>query len=237
MVCLHHFKKESWGTKIEPWHEKALEYIIHRLLKEKEQIQDPLYILDIGCGKGAVLEYFITSIKKLFNIDVKAYGVDVIEEFSTHVKSGDVKFYKCDVSFEKLPFPDNYFDIVLAFEVFRVLKNSGIMIISTSPNLRWWVNIILLILGYQPYIPDTGFYKNYGTFSEVESGGHIRAYTPKSLKEIVQSSGFRVIKLIGIHQPYQPNKKWKLLFKAWDRLVSKCFPGLAYDIILVAKKG
>ncbi|RLE63184.1 MAG: hypothetical protein DRJ47_09705 [Thermoprotei archaeon] len=251
MAYSHFLKKESWGQKIEPWHRKALGHVIRHLLKEKNVVSDQLRILDIGCGKGVISEYFMKNIKRCFHVNVEVYGIDIVEDFSMSVKSRGARFYKCDVSFEKLPFPDDYFDIVLAFEViehllipenflheaYRVLKNDGIIIITTSPNLRWWANILLLILGYQPYIPDTGFYKNYGTFSEVEPGGHIRAYTPKSLKEIVRSSGFRVVKLIGMPQPYQPNKKWKLLFKAWDKLVSKCFPGLAYDLMLIAKRG
>jgi len=242
------FKKEDWGAKIELWHEKAFRCAIH-ILKQKT-IPNTLRILDIGCGKGSVLRYFATNIKKELDVNnIEIYGIDVVNDFSMDIEKIGAKFYKCDVSFESLPFPNNYFDLILSFEVIehllvpenflkeghRVLKDNGIMII-TSPNLRWWVNILLLILGFQPYIPDTGFYKNYGTFSEVEAQGHIRAYTLRAIKEILGSYRFEIIKIIGIEHPYETVNVWKKGVKVFDKLIAKLFPSLCYSLLVISQK-
>ena len=101
-------------------------------------------LLDLGCGQE------ITKIKR--KVD-EYYGVDIIESDNPNIK-------KCDLFVEKIPFDDNTFDYVTAFdflehvprvvyykdklhhpfihvmnEVYRILKKDGILIIH-SPVLN-----------------------------------------------------------------------------------------------------
>lgn len=85
----------------------------------------PKNVLDVGCGTGALVHAFI-------NLGVKAYGVDVskdaisiakekVKERLRDVKEEDLPFYILDVEEEILPFQDDYFDLITAFELMEHL--------------------------------------------------------------------------------------------------------------------
>ena len=106
-------------------------------------------ILDIGCGGGANLKRLMQRSQK-----AKVTGVDyspVSVEKSRSVNADAIASGRCKVleaSVESLPFEDNTFDIITAFEtvyfwpnieksfgeVKRVLKPGGIFLIGTESN-------------------------------------------------------------------------------------------------------
>ena len=73
--------------------------------------------LDLGCGK---------SPRNPFSAD-DVYGVDIIERYDPNL---NFVFKKCNLSLEKLPFQDDYFDSVSAYDLFehipRVHMESGL---------------------------------------------------------------------------------------------------------------
>ena len=102
------------------------------------------YILDIGCGGGGNLKYFAKTV-----IDGKVYGIDYSEtavNISTkvnkkYIEKSIMEIHQSSVS--SLPFNNNFFDIVTAFEsyyfwpdlirdlqeIYRVLKPNGCLIL------------------------------------------------------------------------------------------------------------
>jgi SAM-dependent methyltransferase len=76
-------------------------------------------ILDVGCAKGFMLYDF----KKL-NKEFKVYGVDIsnyaiehsLEEVKNYLKVADARY---------LPFPDNYFDLVISINTIHNLDIKG----------------------------------------------------------------------------------------------------------------
>ena len=150
-----------------------------------------------------------------------------------------------DISKDKLPFQGNSIDLITAFEIiehlinpdhmlreaYRVLRKGGYLLLST-PNLASWANRIAMLLGYQPY--------NVETSTEIYAGvlikwkglrpiGHIRAYTLKALKELLDYHKFKIIKVKGT---YDIVPKWILPI---DRMLS-FKASLARRIIFLAKK-
>lgn len=124
----------------------AIEYIKKILNKEDK-------ILDIGCGAG----YFL---KQLFdNGFYKIYGIDIDDYLVFPEISKVAKMSFLDVSMEKIPAQDNYFDLVTAFQVMehlenpfhfiqetqRVLKTGGILMFSipNSFNLKSRLKFLL----------------------------------------------------------------------------------------------
>ncbi|MBU4338251.1 class I SAM-dependent methyltransferase [Patescibacteria group bacterium] len=108
-----------------------------------------LNILDAGCAYGLMLERFSSSFHK-FGIDVSQYAIDIAQKRlpEANFKTGNIE--------ERLPYEENFFDIVLANDllehlenpmmalknIYRVLKKGGILYITT-PNLNNTRKIIL----------------------------------------------------------------------------------------------
>ena len=107
-------------------------------------------ILDIGCGGGVNVERFLKMTEnKVFGLDYSELAVERSSELNRlDIEEGRCKIIQGSVS--DLPFDDNFFDIVTAFEtvyfwpdflndlkeIYRVLKDDGIIFIANEalPN-------------------------------------------------------------------------------------------------------
>lgn len=102
-------------------------------------------ILDVGCGDGE----FTISVKKNFQCEVYALDIPRPESpiWIRKLRKYGVEFYFCDITKEKLPFKNEYFDVITfldvlehlitshpPFQVFkefnRVLRHNGYLILS-----------------------------------------------------------------------------------------------------------
>jgi len=198
-------------------------------------------ILDLGCGDGSVL---VEVANALGIKDI--YGVDIDEVALRRAAKRGVKVLKIDLNSDPLPFKDESFDVVLMEEVIehlvnpdnairearRVLKVGGLFLIST-PNLAWWLNRIVLLLGYQPYWSECSTIYNVGKFRRNHRwplSGHLRLYTYRALKHLLELHGFKVIASRGVTYNNLPS-----VFKHLDRLISK-IPSLAQIVMILAQK-
>lgn len=113
-------------------------------------IQSNSTILDIGCGRGEILRICAANNIRAYGIDYSSDAVEIatnyISKHSTAKNLVTIRNMDCT----KLDFPDNFFthvfmlDIVehlypkdlekTLYEVKRVLKNGGKLIIHTNPN-------------------------------------------------------------------------------------------------------
>ncbi|WP_397540260.1 class I SAM-dependent methyltransferase [Rummeliibacillus pycnus] len=111
---------------------------------EKMKISGNAVMLDIGCGGGKAIQLMskINTYGKIYGIDYSEQAVkDSIRANKTDVATG--KVYVQQASVTDIPFPENEFDIITAFqthyfwsdlengikEVFRVLKSEGSFLI------------------------------------------------------------------------------------------------------------
>ncbi len=139
--------------------------IFTRQFKERQQIASFLFnllvqqkpaidkILDIGFGYGDFL-----SVASSWGI--KTYGVDISGEALKLAKNfvPQSKLSQLDVSKQKLPFKNSYFDVVITFdvvehisqtslffsEIYRVLAPGGVLFLITTPHnfLGQIINIV-----------------------------------------------------------------------------------------------
>ncbi|MBP7506963.1 MAG: class I SAM-dependent methyltransferase [Prolixibacteraceae bacterium] len=143
--------------------------------------------LDVGCAVGKFLQTLPDTFEKWgteFSEDAARMGRD---KFNLNIISGQVR---------DAPLPLNYFDVVQMRGVLEhsqnpyedltkirmVLKDSGLLRISQLPNIG----------GISARLFKT-------RFNQVKPGEHLYYFTPKTLKLMLDKTGFRIV---SIDYPY-----------------------------------
>ena len=137
---------EFTGERLVPskFEENAQLYIEHitRYIFAEKYVKNRV-VLDVGCGCGYGTQRLSQYATEIAGIDISTDAIDYCN--SNHAR-GNINFKKMDCY--HMDFPKNYFDVVVSFEViehledqvryldeiFRVLKEGGIFIVST-PNI------------------------------------------------------------------------------------------------------
>jgi len=160
--------------------QKRIEYFLHSI-KDKKNCT----VLDIGCQTGYVCQ-------RLYELGHDAYGIEVLEKsIATAKKKYPQIHFKVANCQEKIPFDNNFFDIVwagdviehIAFtdvfvnEINKVLKNGGLFILTT-PMHNMLKNIIISLFNFEKHF-DPEF-------------PHLRFYTIKSLESVLKKRGFDI---------------------------------------------
>ncbi len=197
-------------------------------------------ILDVGCGRGALLARLREKLGRIGYKDVQVSGIDISEDALREAQAAGVQVRKVDVEQDPLPFEDGSFEVVLCYHVIehiirtdelfqecrRVLKPRGILIVET-PNIAWLFNRFMLLFGMPPLCVESSAHKNtYGIWfgplkehlGKFDVAGHVRAFTLPSLTDCAVSNGLRVVSRYGE-----------------DRLL-RIFPSISRNIGLVLTK-
>lgn len=165
-------EESGYGAEnISDFHMFCLPYLGDRFFPDKN-----LKILDIGSGVGhSLMPFKINGWRNLYAVDIDDFKKNFFED-------NGIKFNKIDIEKEKLPFGNNFFDVVLSFhiiehlndvdnylnEIRRVLKKNGIFILVT-PDWR----------------------KQYKTFWRDHT--HIHPYDKESISRLMKSNDFEPI--------------------------------------------
>lgn len=151
-------------------------------------------LLDIGCGEGRrTLRYANYLGVTPDNIR----GVDISEELITDSRK-HFRVERVDIEVDLLPFPDEFFDLVILNQVLEHLKNirwvmqetdrvlkKGAYCLIGVPNLAALHNRILLLFGAQPVCMHV-------------MGPHIRGFTHLAMIDFLKTnSHFRIVKHTG----------------------------------------
>jgi ubiquinone/menaquinone biosynthesis C-methylase UbiE len=143
-------------------------------------------VLDIGCYVGDV-------VNQIQQMGFQGYGIDIFDENITSARKNypASTFKVADLNAGKLPFPDNYFDVIWAGDIIehiydtinmfsefnRVMKPGGRLVCSTPYHGIIKIMAISLIDMKRHFHPEHP---------------HVRFYTNKSLRMILQKYGFSV---------------------------------------------
>jgi 2-polyprenyl-3-methyl-5-hydroxy-6-metoxy-1,4-benzoquinol methylase len=132
-------------------------------------------------------------------------------------KRRGARIVKADIN-EPINLPEKMFDLLIANQVIehvyktdvlvreavRILKIGGVGLWCT-PNLASWHNVLALVLGYQPFssqISDEVFLGNpiHPAYRKKirEAQAHLRLFTKRSLSELLEYHGFKVISFEGL---------------------------------------
>jgi methionine biosynthesis protein MetW len=203
-------------------------------------------LLDVGCNDGRnTLQYAEAARVK------EVYGLDINSNLADAAKAKGVRAYVCDLNSDRIPFENNFFDLVTITEVLehlhntdhviqeiiRVLKSEGYLLISV-PNLAAWHSRLALLFGYQPYQCETNLIFHAGTIVELDyTAKHVRAFTLRTLKRFLEKKGFKILQVAGGPSEHvsEIRKRFSSLPMIIDTFLSK-YPPLAGHIIILCQK-
>ncbi len=171
----------------------------------------PSSVLDIGCGRGFLLDRLVDrGVSGLVGVDVFAEvegagWTYVAGDVTVGLPAGDASFEVVIAGeiIEHVPNPD-----LLLREIRRVLVPGGALVIST-PNLVSWANRVLVPLGIQPLGTETSSEVALGRRLRVlgqgnQVQGHLKVFTHRALREILERYGFTVIARHGVPAFFPP---------------------------------
>lgn len=228
--------------------------ILHRLILEHVRGNPHCFILDVGCRWGDDLCKIVAV-----NADTNIFGIDTcfdaLKVASRKLEKARNVNYVLQAKGEASPFRNNSFDIIISSEViehierveefikevYRVLKNQGVFIISTPSRFNY-VSLIGKIIPhrFKKFLRKFVYYLPQGR----DENPHVREYTPGELKELFKKNGFEVKYIIGgvLRVPLWPLfERFSFLVLIWkclDRFIDK-FPGginLKHNFVMEAEK-
>jgi len=186
-------------------------------------------ILDIGCYDGTFLSLIKNRNNSFYGIEASGYGAKEALKKGINVK----KFFFNDV--DKIPFKSESFDLVVAGEIiehiydidfflqeiYRLLKRDGFLLIST-PNIASFGRRLMLFLGMNPIIETSP--------NETDSSGHIRYFTFRTLKVLLNKQGFRVLLRSSDVVNFSSNGKFR------SGLLATMLPEFGQSLIFLVSK-
>jgi ubiquinone/menaquinone biosynthesis C-methylase UbiE len=201
-------------------------------------VEAGMRILDVGCGRGEIIRHCMS-------LDIDAYGIDYAEvatlmtrdvissQRANALEEEQVASGVCRSDAKVLPFPDDYFDRVLMFDVVehlypwelqealiesrRVLKPGGRLIVHTAPN-RWydvyaypWVRRMRTLMGQGTHYP-----VDPRAITPVNLDVHVNEQDILSMRRVLKEAGFEDLQ-VWLDSPPQ-NRQENFLMGTLRRL-------------------
>ncbi|MGQ0602196.1 MAG: methyltransferase domain-containing protein [Anaerolineales bacterium] len=175
-------------------------------------VRSGMRVLDLGCGRGEIVRHCARLGADAFGVDYAPVALKLARELiagDAEVK-GKMGLGRSDA--KQLPFPNNFFDRVLIFdvvehlfpweldfcltEVRRTLKPGGAAIIHTAPNV-WYdryayplVRAVRMLMGQGAQYPQNPRLLNVAANADV----HVNEQSQFSLAHTLRRNGFRQVK-------------------------------------------
>lgn len=151
-------------------------------------------VLDIGCNDGRESE-------RLIRAGNEVYGIEISEDVARLAEQKGVRMSVLDVEEDALPFPDGFFDAIIACEIIEhlvdtdrflrqvrsKLRDGGTLILST-PNLASFGRRLLLLTGRNPFVE----FSLEEKVSGLEPVGHLRYFVRDTLCHLLRKHRFEV---------------------------------------------
>jgi len=230
--------QELWERQPQTFVDRRVETILELL----PRLGPDAALLDVGCLEGSLTRLYAERIGTR-----RVHGVDVAGLEGARRRGVDAIAFDLN-SGAPLPYPDAYFDAVvcietlehvlptdrLVCELHRVLKPGGIGIVDV-PRLDSFLNIALLLLGYQPPGIECSRERRYGSINrESVLTGHVAYFTRRALHEMLEAAGFRILAARQVGQ----RSGWLRLQEAEGRRVGwpVRLAWWAYDLLALKKE-
>lgn len=205
--------KSNWGLNINNQPIRQMRYFFSKKLLKKALIKnDVKSVLDIGCGTGEMIRY-INEMKPEINtigIDLSDIAIKIANDTNDKVNNQfiatDFFSFECGTKFDLISVIDVIEhvenDSKFVYKINNCLNQNGLLVISVPNLMAYWTK-------YD------------------DAGGHFRRYSKRELTNLLQSSGFKVVKIITygfpIHLVYLLVKNKLFRFEPEQYLKGKSF--------------
>lgn len=211
---------------------RLISKILFFLLERGEQTGREL--LDVG---SAYLH--ISSLASMMGYRVKTLDLKEFTEtpwLKRRALEYGIDSRQCDLSKEKIPWPDNFFDVIVFSEtlehfnfnavpviqeIYRVLKSGGNLVLTT-PNLFRLGNKIRFLFNRHIYIS-----------LQEPPGGHWREYSALELEMLMKLTGFKNFKVSYFNYDIPTDSYLSRMVKKFMTFVS---PSLAGNLLVEVRK-
>ncbi len=191
-------------------------------------------LLDVGSAY-----MHVSSLASLMGYQVSALDLKDFTEvpwLKQRALKYDIELRQCNLSKERISWPDRAFDIVLLLEtlehfnfnplpvlqeIYRVLRPGGCLILTT-PNLFRLGNKIRIL-----------FNRHISVSVEEPAGGHWREYSLLELKKLIESAGFKNFTISYFNYKIPTDSHFTKLIK---KVLTFLFPSLDGNLLVKARK-
>ena len=171
---------------------------------KKYDLKNDGVLLDVGCGEGrhifGVMQDY--PLMKCIGIDMDHESIKIAEEGYDYFKSishAGAEFLKG--SAYNIPFPDNFFDLVICSEVLEHLHEYNDAVKEMHRVLKPGGKLYASVPASWPEKICWNLSKDY----QNQPGGHLRIFNQKKLVSEIQEEGFIFLsseRFHAIHSPY-----------------------------------
>ena len=169
---------DFYDDSIVEWRELCARYKSRNIINISDGKQYT-NVLDCGAGEGSVLKHLNDSdiCENLYAIEISDSGIEKIKNLNL----GKVKEIKKFDGY-KIPFPDNYFDLVYCTHVIEHVGHPRILLREIKRVSKSQIFEVPL-----DYVINVDKY-----YKALHSFGHINIYTPSTFKYLLKSEGFTI---------------------------------------------
>jgi ubiquinone/menaquinone biosynthesis C-methylase UbiE len=184
----------------------------------------PERLLDVGSGRGIISLELHDIVKEIHGIEYSEKNLSEANQFRQETGKGNVHFYRADG--KKLPFEDNYFDMVICSqvlehienprevvkEIMRVSKNKVLVDVPTPLWETWQFSYWLLSKIKSPAktLRRYGEVKREGDIAKrAFQPGHVNKWAPWKWKALMERSGLKITEAAACYM--SPTKRFNML--------------------------